>query len=116
MHRHAKAVCLHFARSVQLVFCILVHECLCVCAGVCLTVWPHQSQRDEHDPNKFSHIPYVCVFTLISVTCVYPIAISHLIRSYNLHPHFPPSFISIPPQSPVQPTLMKLIESVIDNA
>lgn len=50
---------------------------------------------------------YVSTFVLLTS------AISQLMWSFNLLPRH---LISIPPQSPVEPTLMKLIESAINNA
>lgn len=77
---------------------------------------PHQSQRDECTSQAHFSNPLmcvcVCVYTYLCVPSIHPVEIPHLMRSYNLHPHLP----NLPPQSPVQPTLMKLIESEIDNA
>lgn len=77
---------------------------------------------DESDPFHPTHpdfptcIRYILAYLYFCVPCIHPAAIPQLMRSHNLHPHLPPSLISIPPQSPAQPTLMKLIESEIDNA
>lgn len=60
------------------------------------------------------HVFYMYATYMLHVCYMYANAADPLLRgSSDLLPRH---LISIPPQSPVEPTLMKLIESGIDNA